>query len=101
MGHDTIKNPDGSGGRVEALTIGLKEAMAIMVLIIGTGGSSALWLSAKLNHIQSIVQQNSQDRWTRGMMEQLCRILERDNKGFRCPEELPHFNPPKDPFSAG
>ena len=100
MTHDTVKDPNGSGKRVEALTIGIRPALAIMAIIITSGGGSAYWLNSQLNSIKLIVQQNSYDRWTRSMSEALCRQLERDNKGFKCPDELPRFVPPDNPFSG-
>lgn len=100
MTHDTVKDPNGSGKRVEALTIGLRPALAIMVIIIGSGGGSAYWLNEQLNSIKTIVQQNSHDRWTRSMTEALCRHLERKNKGFACPKELPRFVAPDNPFNG-
>lgn len=97
MTRDQVKDPNGSGKRVEALTIGVWPATTILlasVVICASAVGMYFSLKSEITEMKSLILINTGDRWTRSMTKDLCRRLEKDNHGFKCPDILPQYEPP-------
>jgi hypothetical protein len=101
MEHDQVKDPNTMNGnktkRVEALTVGLIPALSLVVAAFVTAVSMVgmyFSLKSEIRDLKTMVIVGYTDQWTRSMMVDWCRQMERANSGFRCPPTLERYRLP-------